>query len=424
LGRAEARRRRQGEQIAAPSAGGEAVKRALHRSRHLMPSISTAASKVSQLLLLSAVSYVYVGDRANLMLVSYILVSSFVQLSDSGAIGYLLVNSNLASNARAVTRVLLIQVLTVGAGVIAGLLCAIVFVGLRDPSLIGVLVALSVVQLADGLSRIVRSVFLIRAEPMSFALPEFAVAGVRSAMMVAAIFTANELYLSLSWVPSVIVLVFSVWAVARHFDRSAESVAVPFRAVLLYGVSSSINALYSQSPVMIASVLLTPAVSAPLAVAFRMAQAAEFIPVTFAQQLLPKVKDNLGKSRQRVLLFAGLGLVVGAGLWVFRDVLAILVNFPAGTTFILFILILSLPFKYANHYLISLTMAVNLLRQKTILTSVLAVFCVALSIIVCVWIGTAVSVGILAACVEVVLAATLLILLRARSAAFSSSRAV
>ena len=67
------------------------MKRALHRSRHLMPSISTAASKVSQLLLLSAVSYVYIGDRANLMLVSYILVSSFVQLSDSGAIGYLLV---------------------------------------------------------------------------------------------------------------------------------------------------------------------------------------------------------------------------------------------------------------------------------------------------------------------------------------------
>ena len=387
-----------------------------------MPSISTAAGKISQLLLLSAVSYVYLGERGAVMLVAYLLISSFVQLSDSGAIAYLLVNGRLASNAKAVFRVLIIQTVTVGAGLVVGLVCAVAFVGVRDPDLIVVLIALSVVQLADGLSRIVRSVFLIRGEPMSFAVPEFVVAAVRTAMMIAAIFTTNSLFLSLAWIPSVIVLAYSWWSVSRHFTLEAADVHVPFKSVLLYGVSGSISSLYSQSPVMIASLLLAPAVAAPLAVAFRIAQSAEFVPSTFAQQVLPRIESSLGRSRKRLLMFAGLGVAVAIGIWIFRDLLAILIVFPEGTEFILLILILSLPFKFGNHFLISLTMAVKLLPQRTVLTTVLAVISVAASVLVCLLVGTAIGVGILTALVEVVLAVCLLVLVARKSDAFALSR--
>lgn len=387
----------------------------MRRAKHLMPAISTAVSKVSQLLLLSAVSYVYFGTNANEMLVGYLLISSFVQLFDSGAIAYLLVNSRMASNASAVLRVLLMQLLTVGLGLSAGLVCVFFFVGVHDPALISVLIGLSVVQLADGLSRIVRSVLLIRGEPMAFAVPEFVVAGIRTAMMLAAISTGSALFLSLSWIPSVAVLAYSWWAVARHFNEEAKDISVRFRDVLLYGFSSSISSLFSQSPVMIASLLLAPVVAAPVAVGFRLAQAAEFVPVTFGQQLLPGIKDNLPKSRRRIVMFAGLGAVVAGGLWVFRDLLAILVAFPPGTELILLILILSLPFKFANHFLISLTMAVDLLPQRTIVTASLAVVAVGLSVVVCLGIGTSLAVAVLCSLIEVALAICLYILVDTRS---------
>ncbi|WP_166788971.1 hypothetical protein [Cryobacterium sp. TMB1-7] len=390
----------------------------IRRARHLMPAISTAASKVSQLLLISAISYVYLGESANVMLVAYLLISSFVQLSDSGAIAYLLVNGSLASNARAVFRVLLIQTFTVGAGLVAGVACAIVFVGVHEPQLLAVLVALSAVQLADGLSRIVRSVFLIRGEPMSFAVPEFVVAGVRTAVMLAAIFTGDAIWLWLAWIPSLLALGYSWWAVARHFDRASAAVAVPFRSVLLYGVSGSISSLYSQSPVMIASIVLAPAVAAPLAVAYRIAQAAEFVPSTFAQQLLPRIATSLGRSRRRVGMFAALGALVGLAIWLLRDVLAILIVFPAGTEVVLLILILSLPFKFANHFLISLTMAVNILKERTIATTALAITAVVLSFAVCMTAGTSVSVAVLASVVEIALTVCLASLVGLKSTAF------
>lgn len=390
----------------------------LSRARHLMPAISTAASKVSQLLLISAISYVYLGESANVMLVAYLLISSFVQLSDSGAIAYLLVNGSLASNARAVFRVLLIQTLTVGAGLVAGVVCAIAFVGVHEPQLLAVLVALSAVQLADGLSRIVRSVFLIRGEPMSFAVPEFVVAGARTAVMLAAIFTGDAIWLWLAWIPSLLALAYSWWAVSRHFDKTSTAVEVPFRSVLLYGVSGSISSLYSQSPVMIASVVLAPAVAAPLAVAYRIAQAAEFVPGTFAQQLLPRIATSLGSSRRRVGMFAALGAIVGAAIWLLRDVLAILIVFPRGTEVVLLILILSLPFKFANHFLISLTMAVNILKERTIATTVLAISAVILSFVVCLTAGTSVSVAILASIVEIALTLCLASLIGFKSTAF------
>jgi hypothetical protein len=156
-----------------------------------------------------------------------------------------------------------------------------------------------------------------------------------------------------------------------------------------------------------------------LAVAFRIAQSAEFIPATFAQQLLPGIRDNLPKSRSRLGSFAALGAIVAVGIWLFRDLLAIVVVFPPGTEFILFILILSLPFKFANHYLISLTMAVDLLAQRTAVTSVLAVIVIAIGVMVSLTVGTAIVVAVLAAAVEVALALCLLVLVQRKSNALA-----
>ena len=115
-------------------------------------------------------------------------------------------------------------------------------------------------------------------------------------------------------------------------------------------------------------------------------------------------------------------MAVAIGIWIFRDLLAILIVFPEGTEFILLILILSLPFKFGNHFLISLTMAVKLLPQRTVLTTVLAVISVAASVLVCLLGGTAIGVGILTALVEVVLALCLLVLVARKSDAFAISR--
>lgn len=394
----------------------------IRRIRHLMPSISTAASKVTQLLLLSAVSYVYLGDRADEMLVSYLLVSSFVQLSDSGAIGYLLVHRELSTNSHAVRRVLAIQTLTVGVGLIAGLACSVVFVGVRDLDLILVLVALALAQLGDGLARIVRSVFLIRHEPMAFAIPEFVVATVRALIMIAAIFSGAPLLLLLSCVPSVANFFYSWWSVSKIFAPNVEGIVVKMRSVLLFGVSGSVSALYSQSPIMIASILLSPAVAAPLAVGYRIAQAAEFVPATFAQQLLPRIAENKSRSMRRVLMFAGLGAVVAGMIWLFRDALAVFIAFPPGTEIVLLVLILSLPFKFANHFLISLTMAMHLLKARTLITGILAVISVGVSVLVCLAVGTSLAMAITAACVEIVLTLGLLALVHWGSDAFRTKR--
>lgn len=334
----------------------------LRTLRHTLPTVSSAAARAAQLLVLAAVSHLAPAELKDIALVAFVMLGSFTQLFDSGALAYLLVNERAALTRSAAVKVGIVHLGTVGVGLATAILLSIAVVGLRDPATIITVSALGLAQVIDGAARVLRAHQLIRGLPGQFAVPELISTAGRVLAVGASWVLGDFRLLTLVVLPAALTLWLS-WHQLPH-QRGSETVTVRVLDVLSFGFSGMTSTFLSQAPLLVVSLALPATLAAPLSVATRVTQAAEFLPATLAQQALPTIRRNAGNARRLALQFFAIGIITAAAIWLASPLISLLIAFPEGTSQLLSILLLALPFRFANHLVASICFAYGLVLPK------------------------------------------------------------
>lgn len=341
------------------------------RAAHVFPTASNVLQRLSQLVVLWFLATQTPASVKLELVAIFGLLSTFAMLSDSGSGAYLLSRGRSEVNVRVVYSAAVLHSALATLGLSTAAIYVITFL---DPSLHGrwiwILVALAVTQQLDSLQRVIRSPELVLGDPLAYARPEFFCALLKILAVVAAAFVDRDLIFALPAISAIFLIAASLTGGRRlgvGKPRRGQ-----WRSTLSFGLGGSINALFSQLPLLLAGVVLASPDLAALTILFRLTQALEVAPGTISLQLIPAYRSRRTTWVRDAAAFAAFsaalaGILVGA-IPLIEKFLAI--SLPWGTA-----VLLSLAFvlRAVNYQLTAWLLAGGRANKRLILMIVMTV---------------------------------------------------
>ena len=336
-------------------------------ARLLAPTAGTGLLRVAQLASLLAITRLTEGDLQSFLVTGFGVLASFSVISDSGAANYLLSLSRERQNRRTYALVLGLQ-----ACIAAVVLVAVfVFLILISPDGLNtghfaILIALALSQTLDGVGRAAKAPLLVNRRDDLFAAPDIATGIAKLAVVAIALLASNLDVLMFMPLVSAAALAIVIVLVRRGLGTEAQPEPKLFRKVLEIGVTGSLSALYSQSPMFLAAALLPLNVAAELAVIFRVVQALELVPATLSVQMIPRIKAD--KSPLRLwLMFLSAGLAIALVVIFCWPLVSHLLDIALRPEFYIPVTI-AFAFKCGNYAIVAYLLGSGRVRARLIVT--------------------------------------------------------
>lgn len=333
--------------------------------RLIVPSIGTAALRLTQLVILVALSRLADAGERNVLVTAFGLLAAVGIISDSGAGNFILANDPKELTRTVFRRVLSVHMITTSLGVVAVL---VAMLGLGNDRVsgggIGVVVALSLTQTFDSLVRVCKAPLLLQGRDGAYGLIDIGSIAAKAPIL-AAVFLSGQLgWLWLLPLPSLVLIVGLLSTLHPPTGAPDEPLPRLVRRILEIGASGSLTALYSQAPLIIGAATLSIANAATLAAATRIVQAMEFVPATLATQALPRLRRLPRKVLPWWACLVGLGSVMAVLLVAFRPLIERILHMDIEPTIVLIALASALTLKSGNYLLVAGLLARGLARVR------------------------------------------------------------
>lgn len=350
----------------------------------LLPTVSTGLVRLLQLLVLLVLPAVGLGSQSSeTLIVGFGLIATMAMLTDSGAANYLLATPRELVRRRDYLSALSLHgsLTTVGVA-IAFLFLLVPTGGAIDTVDFAILIALAITQVADSTNRAARSPLLAAKSDLAYSLPDLVLFPFKALLLSLAYVLSSPLPLFVLPVPSVIVTVIVVYRVTRSMPRSGEDrerrSVIP--SVLEFGITGALSALYTQAPLLIATLVFTLPELATLTLVYRLVQALDVLPGTVSLQMIPRAREQREKLLRVWVSFLGGGAAIAVVAIVCYPVLVSLFSGQL-TNFVVFALIaLSFAPKSGNYALVAFLMGLGRIRSRLALTAAGCVLAVGLSL--------------------------------------------
>lgn len=352
--------------------------------RLLLPTAAAILTRLIQFAVLVILAARGPADvQRDVLVAGFGVLGAFAILTDSGAANFLLSTKEPVSH-KTFRRVLL-QQLTLG--LLGGALAlGFVFLSTEGKVLtktILILTAIACSQVFEGTLRAIRAPLLVARRDERYASVDLFLFVMKLPIILAALATGQIEWLLALPVVSLTVAIATIIQVGPLLVQHGRSPERLTLKVLEFGVTGALSALYSQSPMLIGTLVLPIHQVAALSIVYRLVQPLEVVPGTLAQQLTPRVRTRQNGPWSYWLIFGGLGLVAAACLTAFRPILEIILGGQFQPDTIFLIIAASMPFKWGNYSLVSYAMGMGLVRYRLLVTSIVglvaSMLCVILS---------------------------------------------
>lgn len=358
---------------------------ASNRLRLLLPTVAAVLSRLIQfaVLVILAASGPAEVER-DVLIAGFGVLGAFAILTDSGAANFLL-SARDPVNHRTFRSVLLLQS---GLGSLGAAL-ALVFVyfsadGEVSARTVLILAAIASSQMLEGVLRAIRAPFLVAHRDAKYASVDLYLFALKLPIILLALVSTNvEWLMALPAISLgvVIITMIQVRPLLRDDEQRVEH-RLTLR-VLEFGLTGALSALYSQSPMLVGTLVLPIQHVAALSIVYRLVQPLEVVPGTLAQQLTPRVRNRSNGPLKYWIIFAGSGLLAAVCLTLVRPILEIILGGEFRPELIFFIIAASMPLKWGNYSLVSYAMGMGLIRSRLLVTSIVGlvalVLCAVLS---------------------------------------------
>lgn len=332
----------------------------------LTPLLSTVLVRLGQLLTLLTFSWVPHSHGASFAVTALGGLSGLLIMSDAGGASYVLSRGADGLTRRQLARVVRAQTALTGGCAVVGLIVVAWFGRDVDGLVLAALVAVAVGQVLESVLRVVRAPLLLRRDDLRYGSWD-AVLGLSKVALVACCWLAQSL------APLLLIPLISGGVLAVAYTQVGRSLSeergrVPaFLEIWEYGLSGSLSALYSQSPLLVAGFVMPLSDAAQVVLAYRFVQAAEVVPATFSNQAIPRIAQR-GWTTGRVWgASIALGLGCAAILAVLEPVLGRLSGAGWNPAAFL-VLCAALVLKCGNYGLVAVLLAHRRARSKAVVT--------------------------------------------------------
>jgi O-antigen/teichoic acid export membrane protein len=353
----------------------------LNRVLFLLPTISTGLVRLLQLAILLILSNVGTGADRNLLVAGFGLLSSFAMMTDSGA-GNFLLSTPLGNISRSVYQKAVVFHLGLA---VAGSGLALVFIavpagGYIPPTVLALLVCFAVTQSLDSTGRIIRAPLMVAKRDAAYAAPDVVLLVLKLPILAWAFIQSDLTVLFLLPLPSL--LVAAITFISTNGARTAVGVDEHriYRRILEFGATGALSAFYSQSPLLIASTLLTLEQLATLTIVYRIIQALDLVPGTLSLQLIPRIRDRATGPWTYWSAFSLGGLVIAGGVIAAMPIIEVMFGHQFSDVWVFVLVALSFAPKSGNYALVAYLMGSGKIRTRLVLTMAAAALSLVLSI--------------------------------------------
>lgn len=392
------------------------LKRARRRKRwsaltSTLPLVSTIALRSAQLLVLVVVARTAPEGTAAYAVAALGTMTALMVFADAGAANYILALGDTSLGRPAYRRAVSMQLVIACTGGLIGLWLIARRGQETDGWTLAVLLAVGLSQVLEGALKAARAPLLRDGHNTRYSGPELVLSGAKLTVVGIAWLLADIRVLLLLPLAAAIMLVWTYVTVAPTCRAGAETLVAGFAEVAQYGLAGSLSALYSQSPVIVAAVLLPLEQVALLTVVLRIVQSTEVFPATLGMQLLPRVHVRGVDARKAWGAFLGLGAALSTACVLLGPVVRVVFQ-VAGWNSVVYVLIAAalLP-KAGNYALTAVLMGRRGIRLRILVTSSVGVAAVAATTLLAVQYGI-VGVAAVALPAELFLGAGLALSLR------------
>lgn len=353
--------------------------------RLALPVLAAGGSRGVQLGVLLVLLVAATGDDRATLVSGFAVLSAFAIFTDSGSSPYLLQTAPERLGRALHIRATGFHLALAAAGAAA----ALGTIALSPGSHVGswtVLIGLAVSGVCDSVMRTTRAPLLVQRRDAAYAAPEAALTILKLPLLVWALVASTPVPLAGLGAVSAVVLLVTFVQARRGL---ATGVPVPRRVyvhILEFGVSGSLSSLYSQAPLVVATLILGVGAAEPLAVAYRLVQPLEFLPATVAAQLMPRLRAGEARALPWLGVFAATGVAVAVVLILILPLLDGITGGAIVTAVYVVVAASAVP-KFANYLVVAVAMARGFILQRLVATAVTAAVAIGASILAAAFAG-------------------------------------
>ncbi|TFB65707.1 polysaccharide transporter [Cryobacterium sp. Hz9] len=346
-----------------------------------MPMISTGFVRLLQLAILLILANVAVGADRNLLVAGFGLLSSFAMMTDSGA-GNFLLSTPLAQ----ISRTIYHKAVAFHLGLaLLGSVLAIAFIAIPaggdiPPAVLILLVGFAVTQTFDSTGRIIRAPLMVAKRDAVYAAPDVVLLVLKLPILAIALLQSNLTVLLLLPIPSLIVAVVTFISTNRNLTARGVDEHRTYRRILEFGTTGALSAFYSQSPLLIASMLLPLNQLATITIVYRIIQALDLVPGTLSLQLIPRIRGRATGPWAYWTAFTLGGLVIAVIVIAAMPIIEALFMHDFTDVWVFVLVALSFAPKSGNYALVAYLMGSGQIRTRLALTGAAAIVSLGLSI--------------------------------------------
>lgn len=339
-------------------------------ARLAAPSLAGVALRMAQLLVLFALAAAALPGQRDAVLAAFGVASAFAIVADAGSLNFLLSADQARVTRWMVDRCLRLQCAVGLLGAIGAIaVCVVRFPVLRDSTLLVVVTCLALTPMLDSCFRVARAYWLVQSADHRFALYDGLSALVKAIVAAIVVWRGDVTWCVILPLASLLML-----AIAGREMRSVLPTGRPLPAlrasVLVFGANGAASALYSQSPMVVASLTLPVEVVAVLTICYRVTQPLELLPSTLAQQVLPRLRSGRIGVGVVHLSFSALGLSCAVAVVLAIPGIEQVFSTPLVPELLPLVVAAALPFKFGNYAMAASMFARSMVREKLAVTIV------------------------------------------------------
>jgi hypothetical protein len=341
------------------------------------PAFSSVLARLAQLAILATLSHLHLGG-SSAAVAGFGLVTSFAILSDSGFGVYMLSTFSGAVPTMSYRRGLRYHAglgITGAVAAVAGTYA--VNRSATSGEVIVLVAALALTQVADSTSRTARMPYLALGRPVHFALAELGSTASKIPLIAVSIATGSPNALFGLPVVAMGVCAISIYTSRDHVStKSIAGDKVGIRTLWPYTASTTVSALYSQAPIVIAGLILGSNGLARLTLVYRTVQPPEILASTVSQQITTGLRSA---SHARVttiwLAFGAGGAVVWGAIVGATPLIDSIYDVQHSLFLLLFTAGAGVPVKFGNYALVAALVAKGGIQRRlraSLLTGIVA----------------------------------------------------
>lgn len=326
------------------------------------PTATAMLQRVAQLLVLLTLSVVASPEDRPGLVAAFGIVGALGVLSDSGAANYLLVHQSTQTTVTSLAKLQLLM------GTLGSVTSVVFAFAVFSANPIAIVAAIAASQTLESSARVARTPLLIERREHRYAALD-GTTSLSKVVLVGLCFAGGELFwlYLLPVAPALLLVSLLGWRLQVQAKEATADVS--YKQVLLYGANGAASALYSQSPLLVAGMVLPVSDVATLTLCYRIIQPMELIPATVAHQLLPQLRQGAPKGSVVYSGFFILGVAFTSLAILCLPFIETLFETQISPAAPYLILAAVMPVKFGNYALTALLLAAGEVKRKLAISS-------------------------------------------------------